>query len=825
MTAPLGATYRLQLGPSMGFDDAALLVDYLASLGVQCLYCSPVTEAVPGSTHGYDATDPTKLRVELGGAGAFRRLAEALAEAGLGCLVDIVPNHLSTWPEGPWWREVLRSGPDCELAEVFDVDWAAGDAKVTLPVLDRPLAAALAAGMITPGVAADGEAVLRLGALTLPLRAGPLRPDDDLHDLLAVQHYRLIDWHDRRDRNYRRFFDIDGLVGIRVERPEVFDRTHVLVAELVREGLVTALRVDHVDGLADPAGYLRRLARLTDGLPIVVEKILIGDERIRSSWPVTGTTGYEAIDDIGGALVDPGGLEQLADAAAAENEPTVELCTATTRSLVARTTFTAELERGASALGVDPEALAHVTTRLPIYRTYLDGGPVHPDDAAAIAVATAGRPELRHVLTDPGRIAGAIAWQQVSGAVMAKGVEDTAWYRLPGRLAFCEVGGDPGRSREDGPRRLHARATARAKSAGAGLVPSSTHDTKRSGDARARLYALSELAVPFEHGLAHYRSLVAAELREPVRPAGGDSVIAQQSRLLAQTVLEVLPADPGANGASAVDDRLAERVRGAMIKCVREAKLYSSWDAPDERYERSVAALVEASMASGARLVREAFGELVDEVARIGATISLSSVLLRSALPGAPDCYQGDESWNLALVDPDNRRPVDFDYLRSRLATLPTGKRPWSPHPGLGGDLRVNWRTGDVKMFVTAGCLHARRAAPGALSPTALYFAVEAVGQAAPSVLAFGRRAPGRTAEEEPGVLAVATRLVGRLDAAPRDLPAGARSFGTTALVLPIGSPGPFVDLLTGRTVKANAGNIAVAEVLEELPVALLVES
>jgi len=818
----LGATYRLQLRRELSFARAAALAPYLAALGVETLYCSPVNEAVPGSAHGYDGTDPTSLRAELGGSDGFDALVGACEAHGLGICLDIVPNHLATWPGGGWWRSLLLEGPDGELGEVFDVDWDAGPPEarrtVTLPVLDRPLPAALAAGLVEVGRGATGP-VLRAGGVELPVAGGPVRPGEDVAEVLGAQHYRLVDWHDRADRNYRRFFDIDGLVGVRVERPEVFARTHALVIDLARAGRCSALRVDHVDGLADPAAYLRRLREAT-GLPVVVEKILTGDEALRRGWPVAGTTGYEVLDDVGGALVDAGGLERLVAAGRAEGDAAVEACELAARRLVVGTLFPGELARDAERLAVAAGTLAEVSARLPVYRTYLDGGEPAREDRAAIgeACAAAGAADVEVALLDPARRGAAVGYQQLTGAVMAKGVEDTAWYRLAGPLAFCEVGGDPGRDRHDGPARLHARAAARALDGRAGLVPSTTHDTKRSGDVRARLYGLCELADGFEEGLARFRVALGA--------AGGRGASAAfETRLLAQLLLGTVPvAGTPAPGGTA-GGTLAARVGDALVKGAREAKLRTSWDEPDEGYERHLRDLVEASCAGGARLLREAFGHLVGEVARLGATLSLSAVVLRSAFPGVPDCYQGDETWNYSLVDPDNRRPVDHGRLQAMLAALAPspggeGGDAGGARAGLATELRRSWPDGRVKLLVTATALHARRRLPGALAPAARYLPLEADGPAAPSVLAFGRLA-GEAEDAGGAALAVVTRLASRLGEAGGDLPSGAAYAGTT-LAVPARLAGPLVDAVTGRQLRARAGRLEVAEVLAELPVALL---
>ncbi|HVC25081.1 MAG TPA: hypothetical protein VND23_04935, partial [Acidimicrobiales bacterium] len=544
-------------------------------------------------------------------------------------------------------------------------------------------------------------------------------------------------------------------------------------------------------------------------------------ERLRAAWHAAGTTGYEVMDDMGGALVEPGGLERLAAAGRAEGEPDVATCAAEGRRLVATTAFAGALGRVASGLRVEAPAVVEAAIALPVYRTYLDGGEPDPDDVAAIAAATGGSDEVRGALEDPLRVQAVIAWQQTTGAVMAKGVEDTAWYRLPGRLAFCEVGGAPGSPREVGARRLHERAAARAADGRAGLVPSTTHDTKRSGDARARLYALTELAEPFEDGLRRYRELLLDASGPTGIPAVLERAVAGESRLLAQMILAVLPAGPWPDRTATTERepdgaQLPERVALALAKSAREAKLRTSWNAPDLAYEAALARLAEISLRDGARVVHDAFSGLVGDVARLGATLSLSSVVLRSALPGVPDCYQGDEVWNLSLVDPDNRRYVAFDALARRLEALELTS-DHRPTPGLARECRSRWRDGDVKLLVTASCLAAHRFAPGALAPSARYLRVGAVGPAARNVLAFGRLSPGAIA------LAITTRCPGVLDCADDDLPAGARSYGETRIELPGELRGRLADVCTGREVDATSGRLEVSAVLADLPVALLV--
>ncbi len=845
----LGATYRVQLRPDFGFADCAAIVPYLGCLGVETLYLSPIAEAVPGSPHGYDGTDPTHLRAELGGERGYDALVAACGHHGLGICVDHVPNHLSTWPGGHWWRQVLAQGPGSAAAALFDVDWDAGAGKVNLPLLDGPLTDAIAEGTVRLG-SRDGAPVVVLRDVDLPLAPGSeggwapgdegSRAPDAIAAVLDAQHYRLIDWHDRHQRNYRRFFDIDGLIGVRVEDPEVFALSHELVIELARSGRLSAVRVDHVDGLLRPTEYLERLAAET-AVPIVVEKILTGDERLRSDWPVAGTTGYETIDDLGGVLVDPHGLERLVRAGRREGDPPVEPLTVQMRRLVAQESFPEEIERAASRLGVDATRLRDLLTSLPRYRTYLDAGEQVPgrDRRAAEALwneldetavwrslrsrdvgsadgegSDAGLDAVVDAVLEPAHRDVALHVQQLTGAIMAKGVEDTAWYRLAGPLAFCEVGGDPGRSRNDALERWHDRATERVGRHVRGLVPGTTHDTKHAQDVRARLYALCEMAVPFEEGLA--------ALRTAIGLGEGGEELAFETRVAAQLALGVVPPlDEQLAGAETTGDAgwtaddVSARLGDALVKGAREAKRRSSWVAPDKGYEARLRMLAETLLADRAALLRQSFGPVLVEAVRLGALDSLSSIVLRHALPGVPDCYQGDEAWNLSLVDPDNRRPVHFERMARALELLDRdGADP--------AELRRSWRDGRIKLHVTASCLRARRG-PGsaALSPDADYLRLAASGPAAGSVLAFARRAVS-AAGAASWAVAVVTRLGARLDAVGDDLPAGA-SYEGTVIRLPEGVPRFLSDAIGGRRVAVDVDAVDVAEVLAVLPVALLV--
>jgi (1->4)-alpha-D-glucan 1-alpha-D-glucosylmutase len=780
--APLGPTYRVQLRPDWTLDDAAGIVPYLAALGIDSLYCSPILEAVAGSMHGYDGTDPSRVRAELGGEPALERLCTALHAHGLGLVVDIVPNHLAAHPSGPWWRDVLAHGEHSRFASVFAIDWAGSPTpgRVTLPLIDRPLADAIADGIVRLGQR-DGTAVLLVDDLDLPLNGAP-RPGASVEEICAAQHYRLADWHDLSDRNYRRFFDIDGLVAVRVEHEAVFDLLHARIVTLCATGIVRALRVDHLDGLADPLGYLRRLERATGGVPILIEKILLGDETLDPRWPVAGTTGYEHIDDLDGALVDAAGLDALRRAGRRAGDLPVAEAIAHARAETIRVTFADVLDRVATELGVDPGRIGALVRHMHRYRTYA-GTPTDVLDAAA-----GDDYELVTRLRAPNHRAALVAFEQLCVSVMAKGVEDTAGYRLLGPLAFCEVGGDPGLDRTDGIERLHDRAAERAADGRPGLVPGTTHDTKRSADARARLLALGEHPDALDDGLSRL-----------ARSAAVPGDLERELRLVASLMLATLPAE------GALQSDYGERLGTVVTKALREEKRRTNWLTPDLAYESEVSAIVDRLVVDDAAVTRAALGELAFDVARLGAVLSVSMVALRHVLPGTPDCYQGEETWSFSLVDPDNRLPVDHANHAAMLAALPDAE------PNAVAALRRAWPDGRLKLHCTRAALHLRRDVPGALAPTSAYRGLAVKGPVADAVLAASR-ANG-------AVIAIATRHPSRLAADPRDLPYGT-AYAKTVVALE--GSGTYLDVLSGARHRATEGELDLAAVLGVLPVALL---
>ncbi|WP_420394494.1 malto-oligosyltrehalose synthase [Acuticoccus sp.] len=685
------ATYRVQVREGVGFEDVARIVPHLADAGISHLYAAPVFAATSGSTHGYDVTDHNGLDPTLGGEAAFEVLVRALQEAGVGLILDIVPNHMAASMENPWWRDVAEHGQESRFADHFDIDWAAG--KLTLPILGKPYGEALAAGDVRRSDTADGP-VLSVPGADLPIAPGTegIADVDALHE---AQHYRLTHWRLGRDGiNYRRFFEVTGLVGARVEDPKVFDAVHRLILTLVREGKVQGLRVDHVDGLADPAGTLGRLAEHS-GVPILVEKILGTEEQLPPGWPVDGTTGYEFIAGLAALFVDPEGLASLGEAYGDVADADAERVGEEAKELILTRNLAGELERLvalALRLFADDrsardhgratvrEGLVALMTALDVYRTYLPSD--DPADrevlARARAKADAAPLEDKRILDDlvalmqaPGPDAVRLEFirrlQQTSGPLMAKAVEDTLFYRYHRLVGLNEVGGEL--APELGPERFLAVASE------GGLAATQTHDTKRGEDARARLYALSD------PGTLEAWSKVWHTLPGDVPP-----------KLRWAMAQMLFASDPITD-----DPDFAHRFREAALKTVREAKEETTWTRPDEAFEGRVAAAAEAMAAARDRLAP------LEPVARAGAVIGLAQALLKCIGRRAPDVYQGTFGWDQSMVDPDNRRPVDF----AAEAALCERARAAEP-----ATLLADWRDGAVKARCLLEGLALRRERP-----------------------------------------------------------------------------------------------------------------
>ncbi|WP_448616554.1 malto-oligosyltrehalose synthase [Modestobacter sp. URMC 112] len=762
-------TYRLQVTADFTLDDAAAVSGYLADLGVTHAYSSPLLRSAAGSTHGYDTTDHAHIDESRGGQAGLDRFVAALHDAGLGLVLDLVPNHMgvSDAHESGWWWDLLKHGRDSAHADAFDVDWDFGGGRVRVPVLGS--------GDDLPKlelVQVDGEWELHYYDNRFPVAPGTAQAGDDPVAVHDRQHYDLVDWR-RADSelNYRRFFAINTLAGLRTEDPAVFDATHELVVRLVESGAVDALRIDHPDGLADPKGYLDRLAGATGGRWTVVEKILEPGEQLPASWAAAGTTGYDALAEVDEVLVDPAGgaaLTALDTELAGKQVDYAQLVHDCKRE-VTDGILGSEVARLARIVGELPgvspaeltEGLAELLASFPVYRSYLPDGREHLD--GTVRAVRERRPDLAdavdalHPLLGAAGTELATRFEQTSGPVMAKGVEDSAYYRWARFVALNEVGGDPARFGTT-VEEFHAAQQLRAQRLPESMTTLSTHDTKRSEDVRARLAVLAEL--PTE-----WAQLVRGWLdRHPL----ADRSLAH---LVWQNLVGAWPLS-------------RERAHGYVEKAAREAGTSTTWTNPVQEFEDQLHALVDAAFddpTTHAEIER-----FVERIAPAGRSNSLSQKLLQLTMPGVPDVYQGTELWDLSLVDPDNRRPVDYGLRRSLLARLDEG---WVPPVD---------DTGAAKLLVVSRALRHRRDTPDAFSG---YTPVQATGTAAESVVAFDRGA----------AVTVVTR---------RPVHLAGTGWGDTALQLPTGA---WRDLLTGTRVVSDASGAPVGELLTQLPVALLV--
>jgi (1->4)-alpha-D-glucan 1-alpha-D-glucosylmutase len=743
------STYRLQINRRFTLDDAARLIGYLSDLGVGAVYLSPILQSTMGSDHGYDTTDVSSVDHDRGGEPGLTQLLTSARLGGLGVIIDIVPNHLGIEHpiENPAWWDVLRVGQDSPYASWFDIDWSRG--RIVVPVLgDDPQLSVV-----------DGE--LRYFEHRYPLAPGSWFEGEDAAAVHDRQHYELIH-HSRgnQELNYRRFFAITTLAGVRVEDPEVFAATHALIRTWCEDG-VTGLRIDHPDGLRDPLDYLDRLRSFATQQWITVEKILEPGEELPASWPVAGTTGYDAMREVNGVFIDvdherdftllyqrlTGDQHMISDHIEAGKRMAVEVL------------LPAEVRRMAALAADVPDAasaVAEVAIAFDVYRSYLPEGVADLDHA--IATAKHRRPDLvaaidqlRPRLVDQYDDL-ALRMQQLSGAAMAKGVEDTAYYRYSRFIALNEVGGDPGEfgiPLHD----FHALQVARQDRLPASMTSLSTHDTKRGEDVRARLAVLSEIPEPWADFVELFLSMTAI----PNQLFG---------YFFAQTLVGVGPIEPA-------------RVHAYAEKAMREASDGTTWTAPDAAFEKAVHDAVDAAYEEPR--LRPAWDQMDGLVTAPGRSNSLGQKLVQLTMPGVPDVYQGTELWDDSLVDPDNRRPVDFARRIRLLEELGNGP------PSID-------ETGAAKLWITRQALRLRRARPDWFNG---YRPVVASGAAHDHLIGFDRG----------GAMTVATRL-------PVGLASSAGWRDTTVEL-----PGSCVDVLTGRRWSET---VAVEDLLAAYPVALL---
>ncbi len=906
------ATARLQLHRDFNLDAATAVVPYLAKLQISHLYTSPLLTARPGSMHGYDIVDHHEINPELGGEPALHRLVAALRVHDMALVVDIVPNHMGVGgADNAWWLDVLEWGRASPYAAYFDIDWTPPDralnGKLMAPFLGGPYGTCLAAGDVSltidpklgrlqamyaehvfpialrdyrtvlgslvpempRGVTRAATAGVRQHLLDLAATSdGPKRIADALarfdartpegharlHALLEAQNFRLVWWRAAADEiNYRRFFDITSLAGIRVETPQVFDDTHVLILRLYAEGLIDGVRVDHVDGLADPRGYCRKLRRQLEvaakqrpaGVPagapyIVVEKILAAHERLPTDWLTDGTTGYDFMDQVGAVLTDPAGEVPLTElwARLTGNPASFAAEEEIARRLTLRDSLASELNATAAALHrvaledlatrdytltAIRRALVELLVHFPSYRIYagLGGRTAHDGQVMARAAAGAKRSmrSADHPLIDllvswlggeaprqlpPGprrarHLRAIVRFEQLSSPTAAKSVEDTAFYRYGRLLSRNEVGSNPS-SFALPVAAFHAACRERGRDFPRAMLATATHDHKRGEDLRVRLAVLSEIPGEWAGVLDRWMRLNASLKREvdgEVAPDAADEMMLYQM-LVAAWPPGLAPTDAGEL------EKFSDRIWGWQEKALREAKLHTAWIAPNQAYEEACHNFLRQTLdpTRASRLVHE-IAAFAQRLGPPGLVNSLSQTVLRMTVPGMPDLYQGTDFWDFSLVDPDNRRPVDY---AAREAALAQGKPPEA------GD----WSTGEVKQSVIARLLDLRARQP-ALFAQGSYTPLKVEGPRSDHVIGFLREHAGIS------VMVIATRLAAGLlaDSALPLVPAAA--WDGTSVVLPDSVVGrSYRNALADPPVQPASLQTTLASLLQGLPVAVL---
>lgn len=761
------ATYRLQFRNGMTFDRASALVPYLKALGISHLYASPIFTATSESTHGYDVTDANEIDPAIGGRAGFDRMVEALKNAGLGLILDIVPNHMAASLETPWWRDVIEHGEESRYARHFDIDWSR---RLTLPVLGDDFDAVVEAGDLAfKSDPKTGKPSLAYFDTFFPLNpatydgreAEILKMADkaSLAQLHDQQPYRLMSWRDAaRDLSYRRFFEVTGLAGVRVEDEAVFEASHRLILELVRSGAVQGLRLDHIDGLADPKGYLDRLRQAAGpDCYIVVEKILGEGEQLPADWPVSGTTGYEFIAALSHALVDGEKVEVLQSAyeGLVENGCDAGEQLRAAKLLMVGRNFEGEvstLVRLAAKIADEagrpsPEselkdALSEMLVAFPVYRTYGTSEGMRADDKALLdkvieAIRDAGHDVSMDALAlITGILKGDVPtsaaqdavtfrtkFQQLTGPIMAKSIEDTLFFRHNLLLGLNEVGAEPIRP-DFSLDHFHEEMRIRQERQPMGISGTSTHDTKRGEDARARLYALSEAPEAWIAAVEGWRETNAQAVQQlPDGPAPEPEV----EWMMYQALAGFLPPRLDADDEKTVE-ALKDRFLTYLEKALREAKLRTDWGDSNETYEEAVLGYASRLFSQDNRDFLTRFSETIKPFIEAGLANSLTQTIIKIMAPGIPDIYQGSEGFDFSLVDPDNRREPDYDTLSKRLAE---GRRPDA------ADISA-WYDGSLKQSVTSALLRLRQSEPE-LFNDGDYVPLEATSESCRTLIAFAR--------------------------------------------------------------------------------------
>ena len=832
----------MQLNKNFTFSDLKAIVPYLSQLGISHIYASPIFQAKKGSLHGYDVTDPNIISEELGGKARFEDLMKEVSAYGLGWLQDIVPNHASYSLENQRICDVLAKGAGSEYSCLFDIDFGYPSAKLygklLAPFLSYPYMQCLTQGQIT--LIHNSEFKIKFDNYEFPINGptaqhlelnGPVQQTLEkfnsdprfLNALLIRQYYRLSDWRVAlKHINYRRFFDVIDLIGVRMENPTAFEWAHGLIFELVASGAFSGLRVDHIDGLNEPEEYLKKLHERCPDTYLVVEKILTGEEQLPES-PVEGTTGYDFINSVNKLFVKSSAqleIDTLYRGFTDNTKDFNELLYESKKAII-EASFMGDVENIARlfsnnlqklgynvAFGHDTieRAVVELLANFPVYRAYV--GEQHQDDASfrvALGLAEQHNPQLadefkalayllRETKNSPDALAAVMRFQQFTGAIMAKGFEDTALYRYTRLLSLNEVGSSPaqfGLSVQE----FHDFNRVRQQKSPLTLNATSTHDTKRGEDLRARLNVLSEIPDEFHTAVTGWAQINAAKkskVNGAIAPDGNEEYYLYQT---------LLGAYPWGNS----DAEFAERIKLHLVKALREAKVHTNWLSPNLQYEEAATIFVSEILEHSSFLDR--FLPFQKKVAFYGCFNSLAQTLLKATCPGIPDLYQGTELWDLNLVDPDNRRPINFQLRQKMLAEI------IELTPAKALELLQAPADGRVKLYVICKALQLRRKSR-ALFEQGDYIPLAVKGTYAEHVVAFCRKKDSLYA------MTVALRFPTTLLNINEE--GGAVDWLDTYISLPEGTPTRWSEAFTDRTILSCCGRLPLRDVLTQFPVALL---
>lgn len=834
MKAPV-ATYRVQLNKTFGFDDLKQIVPYFSKLGISHIYASPIFQAKKGSSHGYDVVDPNRISDELGGQAAFDSLLSEASTYGLEWLQDIVPNHVSYSLENKIIYDVMQKGQASKFSAFFDVDWKHPSprlhGKILAPFLSEPYNASLKHGLISL-TQEDGAKVNYKGML-FPLNASilekPKRYNQDielLDKLLSAQYYSLEHWKIALKRiNYRRFFDIIDLIGVQVERPAVFEATHRLILQLANTHF-SGLRVDHIDGLYNPEEYLKKLRERLPDAYLIVEKILTEKEQLPDPWPVQGTTGYDFlgctnklfISQASEAKIDTfyrqfTGCKQDFSELLYESKKLViqkffcgdvqnlsRLISQTLR----KTGFQKQLTQKDLRL-----AVVELLTSFQVYRTYLNPERYHPEAfKAALRLVEQKNPQLTDELeaidylleqskNSPQALHAIMRLQQFTGPVMAKGFEDTAFYRYSRFISINEVGSNPavlGLTTDQFNTFNHLRKQKWPLSMNA----SSTHDSKRGEDVRARLNVLSEIADEY---IASVKAMANLNSEKRHRINGKFAPDRAEENYLYQTLLGAYP------WGQSETQEFTSRLKLHMIKALREAKKNSSWLSPRLIYEQAVQNFIDEVL--GSQSFMQSFLSLQRKVAFYGFFNTLAQTLLKITCPGVPDFYQGTELWALNLVDPDNRRPVNFQTRQKALIEIA------SLNPSQAPSLLEDFADGKAKLYVIYKALELRRKMKE-LFWQGEYIPLEVKGACSENVVAFCRK------KADLSVLVIVPRFLTQLIETGSFWRKAQINWKETSICPPQNFASAWTDAFTNKKISLHSGLLPICDALDNFPVALL---